>query len=507
MAVVFDRPLNDHNELALCLKRRTLLGKWFVHGFLDKNKDTMRYDVVEMLIGSKCEEGYGPLWPRCCELYDRFLCRCTSFFLCNTILSRESASNPAACKQTCVALCRYFKTNNTTTPEEVINKEAIHNHFEKLYGRDKQATTTPNTDFHTDIENKLTELENDLASNNPLDNAIQEHEIRHAISRLKNEEDGERHKAVYLKAIATRTDEQHSHTTKCLASLEAHGDNRRLEEILPEELDGLLGSFFLGIKKDSELNKSISKKQHGLTLLNVVSHKVPTVSAKFQESLEELLEEISKVILPLKGDKPFLRLLQDGVARASIRAALMFDTSIVLEQLRNLGILDTIRIRKKGFPVRIPFKQFADRYKFMIGELSPDSDPRGVCIMILGKLGSHFADQFQLGQSKVFLREVVEHHLETERSRILNQAATQVQRVFRGHMAVQAFSRMKSAIVTIQAGIRMAKVRETFLELRRAVVLVQATWKMILQRRRYIKEAARCSIVQVPFTDTHPRYD
>ncbi|XP_078692173.1 unconventional myosin-XV-like isoform X3 [Branchiostoma floridae x Branchiostoma belcheri] len=226
-----------------------------------------------------------------------------------------------------------------------------------------------------------------------------------------------------------------------------------------------------------ELNKSISKKQHGLTLLNVVSHKVPTVSAKFQESLEELLEEISKCN-PL-----FVRCVKPNTSKA----ALMFDTSIVLEQLRNLGILDTIRIRKKGFPIRIPFKQFADRYKFMIGELSPDSDPRGVCIMILGKLGSHFADQFQLGQSKVFLREVVEHHLETERSRILNQAATQVQRVFRGHMAVQAFSRMKSAIVTIQAGIRMAKVRETFLELRRAVVLVQATWKMILQRRRYIK--------------------
>ncbi|XP_078611849.1 unconventional myosin-XV-like isoform X5 [Branchiostoma floridae x Branchiostoma japonicum] len=226
-----------------------------------------------------------------------------------------------------------------------------------------------------------------------------------------------------------------------------------------------------------ELNKSISKKQHGLTTLNVVSHKVPTVSAKFQESLEELLEEISKCN-PL-----FVRCMKPNTCKA----ALMFDTAIVLEQLRNLGILDTIRIRKKGYPIRVPFKQFADRYKFMIGELNPDSDPRGVCIMILGKLGSHFADQFQLGQSKVFLREVVEHHLETERSRILNLAATQVQRVFRGHVAAKAFSRMKSAIVTIQAGIRMAKIREAYLELRRAVVFVQATWKMILQRRRYIK--------------------
>ncbi|XP_066291103.1 unconventional myosin-XV-like isoform X2 [Branchiostoma lanceolatum] len=226
-----------------------------------------------------------------------------------------------------------------------------------------------------------------------------------------------------------------------------------------------------------ELNKSISKKQRGLTTLNVVSHKVPTVSAKFQESLEELLEEISKCN-PL-----FVRCMKPNTCKA----ALMFDTDIVLEQLRNLGILDTIRIRKKGFPIRVPFKQFADRYKFMIGELSPDSDPRGVCIMILGKLGSHFADQFQLGQSKVFLREVVEHHLETERSRILNLAATQVQKVFRGHVAAKAFSKMKSAIVTIQAGIRMAKIREAYMELRRAVVLVQATWKMILQRRRYVQ--------------------
>lgn len=39
----------------------------------------------------------------------------------------------------------------------------------------------------------------------------------------------------------------------------------------------------------------------------------------------------------------------------------LFEADVVSSQLRYSGILETIRIRKEGFPIRIPFLVFIDR--------------------------------------------------------------------------------------------------------------------------------------------------
>lgn len=40
-----------------------------------------------------------------------------------------------------------------------------------------------------------------------------------------------------------------------------------------------------------------------------------------------------------------------------------FDMPVVLEQLRYSGMLDTIKIRQSGYPVRMKFQHFVDRYR------------------------------------------------------------------------------------------------------------------------------------------------
>lgn len=83
------------------------------------------------------------------------------------------------------------------------------------------------------------------------------------------------------------------------------------------------------------------------------------------------------------------------------KSPLKLDMDIVLEQLRYSGMLETIRIRKMGYPVRMKFLIFADRYRCLLRAKVPRGAPaREISKVILdGFPGSQ--DQFQLGSTKV----------------------------------------------------------------------------------------------------------
>lgn len=50
------------------------------------------------------------------------------------------------------------------------------------------------------------------------------------------------------------------------------------------------------------------------------------------------------------------------------KAPMVFETKVVLDQLRYTGMLETIRIRKMGYPVRIKFPMFISRYAVLISK-------------------------------------------------------------------------------------------------------------------------------------------
>lgn len=43
----------------------------------------------------------------------------------------------------------------------------------------------------------------------------------------------------------------------------------------------------------------------------------------------------------------------------------MFEEEMVMDQLRYSGMLETIRIRRSGYPIRLNFKNFLGRYYMM----------------------------------------------------------------------------------------------------------------------------------------------
>lgn len=83
--------------------------------------------------------------------------------------------------------------------------------------------------------------------------------------------------------------------------------------------------------------------------------RTPTVAARFSDSLQQLLENMSKC------NPWFVRCIKPNNEKMPMR----FDMPVVMEQLRYAGMLDTIKIRQAGYPIRMRFQQFVDRYRYV----------------------------------------------------------------------------------------------------------------------------------------------
>ena len=114
----------------------------------------------------------------------------------------------------------------------------------------------------------------------------------------------------------------------------------------------LISKMFQNLRESVEANKTYSRSDGRFITMKP---RAPTVSARFQDSLQSLLDIMSKC------NPWFVRCIKPNNEKASMK----LDTPLVLEQLRYSGILETIRIRKLGFPIRCKYQSFALRSAFI----------------------------------------------------------------------------------------------------------------------------------------------
>ncbi|KAG0330346.1 hypothetical protein BG004_002119, partial [Podila humilis] len=109
---------------------------------------------------------------------------------------------------------------------------------------------------------------------------------------------------------------------------------------------------------------------------------------------------------------------------------------LVLDQLRCNGVLEGIRICRAGFPNRILFAEFRQRYEILSPGLIPQGymDGRVAAQTLLEALQMDKA-QYRVGTSKVFFRSGVLADLEDIRDQKLSQIFAKCQAVCRGYLA------------------------------------------------------------------------
>lgn len=109
---------------------------------------------------------------------------------------------------------------------------------------------------------------------------------------------------------------------------------------------------------------------------------------------------------------------------------------LVLDQLRCNGVLEGIRICRQGFPNRVPFQEYRQRYEL----LTPNAIPKGfmdgklACERMIRALELE-PNLYRIGQSKIFFRAGVLAHLEEERDVKVSDLIVNFQAYCRGLLA------------------------------------------------------------------------
>ncbi|CAG9940648.1 unnamed protein product [Clonostachys rosea f. rosea IK726] len=109
-----------------------------------------------------------------------------------------------------------------------------------------------------------------------------------------------------------------------------------------------------------------------------------------------------------------------------------FNNLLVLDQLRCNGVLEGIRIARTGFPNRLPFSEFRQRYEVLCPDMpSGYLEGQVAASMMLERLDLD-RSLYRVGLSKVFFRAGVLAELEEQRDALITQIMSRFQSVARG---------------------------------------------------------------------------
>eukprot|EP01097_Dermamoeba_algensis_P004868 TRINITY_DN3126_c0_g1_i1.p1 TRINITY_DN3126_c0_g1~~TRINITY_DN3126_c0_g1_i1.p1 ORF type:complete len:1106 (+),score=401.98 TRINITY_DN3126_c0_g1_i1:454-3318(+) len=120
------------------------------------------------------------------------------------------------------------------------------------------------------------------------------------------------------------------------------------------------------------------------------------------------------------------------------------EAPIVLEQLRCNGVLEGIRITRKGFPNRLIYADFCKRYYILSKNLTRNPpDPKGAAKSILEELKID-PEQYRFGNTKVFFRTGTLAHIEEKREQKVGQMIVAIQAASRAFVARKLYKKVKT---------------------------------------------------------------
>ncbi|XP_053562800.1 unconventional myosin-XIX isoform X2 [Bombina bombina] len=256
-----------------------------------------------------------------------------------------------------------------------------------------------------------------------------------------------------------------------------------LLQLLQESQDCLLQKLF-----PAENGKQVSVSPQNRAA-------VVTVVSKFKGSLESLMQILHSTT------PHYIRCIKPNMECR----AMVFKQEEVLIQLEACGIVETINISAAGFPIRIQFQSFVERYEIIVptrsrlgiqnhvNGCSPAKKRRdsvenedhlrflaqNILDIVLSKLQTESSASnipVHCGTTKIFMTHSMIELLEERRAKALSSKAFCIQCCWRQYR-LRKLAKQRWAAITIQSAVRCWLTRKHLERMHKAATLIKRIWK------------------------------
>ncbi|XP_072701637.1 unconventional myosin-IXb isoform X6 [Ciconia boyciana] len=210
--------------------------------------------------------------------------------------------------------------------------------------------------------------------------------------------------------------------------------------------------------------------------------KPPSISAQFQTSLNKLLETLGK------AEPFFIRCIRSNAEKKEM----LFDESLVLQQLRYTGMLETVRIRRSGYSAKYTFQEFIDQFQVLLPK-NAKASKEDICVYLNKlKLDENY---YQIGTTKVFMKEAERQILQDTLHKEVIRKIILLQSWLRMVLERRRFLRTRQAAIVLQACWRSRCVRMA-LQRNNAAIYIQSAWRRYRERKCYLQQKRRICLLQ-----------
>ncbi|XP_057329275.1 myosin heavy chain, muscle isoform X21 [Microplitis mediator] len=197
-----------------------------------------------------------------------------------------------------------------------------------------------------------------------------------------------------------------------------------------------------------------------------------TVSSSYKEQLNNLMTT-------LRATQPhFVRCIIPN----ELKQPGVIDSHLVMHQLTCNGVLEGIRICRKGFPNRMMYPDFKLRYMILSPvAMTQETDPKKAAQKCFDDCGLD-PDLYRIGHTKVFFRAGVLGQMEELRDERLSKIVSWMQAYMRGYLARKDFKKLQEQRLALQVVQR---------NLRRYLKLRTWPWWKLWQKIKPLLNATR----------------